>query len=208
MEGNFSTWVSMQPVVGAGAGPSFAEAWRSGVASFLTWSSKVGKCVDWLCLPQGAACLPPAGCNRPEVFPLAAFCLSASTFGHPGWCSAGLWPAPTTRFWWSNRYLAKSYLQGFDWVTVSDVNVALCSLENLHLHLHLHQKAERAAALKCSLWRCINIAQLNIYLHSCICVWNQIEHQESQKIPKFELFQYVWSGWRRCQASWNFWILL
>ena len=53
-----------------------------------------------------------------------------------------------------------------------------------------------------------NIARLNIYLHSCISVWNQIEHQESQKIPKFELFQYVWSGWRRCQPSWNFWILL
>ena len=31
------TWVSIQPVAGAEAGPSLAEACKSGVASFLTW---------------------------------------------------------------------------------------------------------------------------------------------------------------------------
>ena len=53
--------------------------------------------VSWL-LPQGAAGLPPEGCSHQGEFPPAAFYPSASTSGLPGWCSAGLSPAPEIRF--------------------------------------------------------------------------------------------------------------
>lgn len=42
------------------------------------------------------------------------------------------------------------YLQSLNWVTVGDVNVALCSLKNLHIHLHLLHQVEglRSASIK------------------------------------------------------------
>ena len=97
------------------------------------------------CLPQDAVGLLPAGCSHQGESPPAAFYPSASTFGPPGWCSAGLSPAPAMWFPYDqlSQYLTNlSYLEGLDWVTVSDVDVALRSLKNLHLHLHLHQRAE------------------------------------------------------------------
>ena len=142
------TWVSMQPVAGAVAGPSLAEACKSGVASFLTWKKTRFANVKLnfvSCLPQDAVGLLPAGCSHQGESPPAAFYPSASTFGPLGWCSAGLSPAPAMWFPYDqlSQYLTNlSYLEGLDWVTVSDVDVALRSLKNLHLHLHLHQRVE------------------------------------------------------------------
>ena len=58
-------------------------------------------------IPQGAAGLPPEGCSHQGEFPPAAFYPSASTSGPPGWCSAGLSPAPEM---WFSSYLAFSTL--------------------------------------------------------------------------------------------------